>query len=110
MTPPGLAIRPAEWEIVREILDKHVPQREVWAFGSRVAPTSKPFSDLDLTILGEQPLTLSLLGELSDAFTASDLPFKVDIVDWATASATFRKIIMDGHVVLQAGSGGPSWS
>lgn len=26
-------------------------------------------------------------------FVESDLPIKVDVVDWATASATFRKII-----------------
>jgi predicted nucleotidyltransferase len=53
MKPPALTVTPAEWEIVRSLLSRHVPDREVWAFGSRAKATAKPFSDLDLVILGE---------------------------------------------------------
>jgi type I restriction enzyme S subunit len=101
MKPPGIHIRPGEWEIVRGLLDRHVPCREVWAFGSRAKGTAKPFSDLDLVILGIQPLTLSTLAELADDFSESDLPFKVDIVDWATTGERFRKVIEAERVVLQ---------
>jgi type I restriction enzyme S subunit len=81
MATPGIDLRPGEWEIIREILRRHVPDREVWAFGSRANQTAKKFSDLDLAILGDQPLTLSTLAELADDFSESDLPFKVDILD-----------------------------
>jgi len=101
MKPPGIDIRPGEWEIVRALLERHVPCREVWAFGSRAKWTAKPFSDLDLAILGSQPLTLSTMAELADEFSESDLPFKVDIVDWATTGERFRKVIEDERVVLQ---------
>jgi type I restriction enzyme S subunit len=97
---PGIEIGPAEWEIVRGILDRHVPAREVWAFGSRAKAAAKPFSDLDLAILGDKPLTLSTLAELADDFSESDLPFKVDIVDWATTGERFRKVIEGERVVL----------
>jgi type I restriction enzyme S subunit len=30
---------------------------------------------------------------LADAFSASDLPWKVDLVDWVRASESFRRII-----------------
>ena len=36
-----------------------MPNRKVWAFGSRATGTTKPFSDLDLAILGDQPLCLA---------------------------------------------------
>jgi predicted nucleotidyltransferase len=96
-----LELRPGELELVRGILQRHVPEREVWAFGSRVQGNAKPFSDLDLAVLGEQPLELSMQAELAEEFSESDLPFKVDIVDWATTSERFRQIIRKEYVVLQ---------
>jgi type I restriction enzyme S subunit len=38
---------------------------------------------------------------LRDDFTESDLPFKVDVVDWATTSDSFRRIIARNKVVVQ---------
>ena len=103
MKPPALDLRPGEWEIVRDLLRRHVPGREVGAFGSRVKGTAKPYSDLDLAILGDQPLPLSARSDLAEAFTESDLPFKVDLVDWATTGARFRKVIEGERVVVLAG-------
>jgi predicted nucleotidyltransferase len=85
----------------RGLLERHVPGRELWAFGSRVNGTAKPYSDLDLVILGSEPLSLSTLADLADGFSESDLPFKVDLVDWATTGERFRKMIEGGRVVLQ---------
>ena len=86
---------------VLEILDAHVPDCEVWVFGSRAAGRAKEFSDLDLAIVGEEPLSATTLADLKDSFTESDLPFKVDIVDWADTSQSFRNIITGQHVVLK---------
>lgn len=99
--PPRIDIRPDHWEIVRGILQKHVPQNEVWAFGSRAKWTAKPYSDLDLAVITNQPLPLQISANLSDDFSESDLPWKVDVVDWATTRASFRKIIERDKVVVQ---------
>ena len=96
-----LDIRPDHLKIVEEILEKHVPDREVWAFGSRVNGTAKATSDLDLVVIGENPLDFQTLGALRDAFSESNLPYKVDVVDWATISETFREIIWKEKVVIQ---------
>ena len=40
---------------------------------------------------------------LAEAFAESDLPWKVDIVDWATTSESFRKIIQQHRVVVATG-------
>jgi type I restriction enzyme, S subunit len=100
---PLIDIRPDHWKIVRNILRKHVPQYEVWAFGSRATWKAKEFSDLDLAIITDQPLSLDVSASLNDDFSESDLPWKVDVVDWATTSASFRKIMERDKMVVQEG-------
>ena len=97
-----LTITAAELEIVRSILARLVPDREVRAFGSRVTGTMKKFSDLDLAVMGEVPLPASLLADLEEGFRESDLPFKVDVVDWAATQENFRRIIERDYVVVQS--------
>jgi type I restriction enzyme, S subunit len=100
---PAIDIRPEHWHIVRDILQKHVPHHTVWAFGSRAQWRAKPYSDLDLVIITEQPMSLALSAALTDDFSESDLPWKVDVVDWATTSEAFRRIIEAGKVVVWEG-------
>ena len=96
-----LDLRPDYLAIVQEILRRHVPDREVWAFGSRVRGTARDASDLDLCIRGDESMGFERLGRLRDAFSASVLPFRVDVVDWATTAETFRGIIEKGRVVVK---------
>ena len=98
---PNIDIRPDHWDIVRDILQKHVPHYAVWAFGSRAKWTAKQYSDLDLAIITDQPLSLDTSASLADDFSESDLPWKVDIVDWAATSESFRKVIELDKVVVQ---------
>ena len=97
---PNLDLRPDHMDIVRDVLRRHVPDRKVLAFGSRVTWTAKHYSDLDLAVLGDEPLPLDLTSALAESFDDSDLPFKVDVVDWASTSKSFRKVIKTSCVVL----------
>jgi len=103
---PAIDMHPKQWQIVRDILQKHVPQYPVWAFGSRAKWNAKPYSDLDLAIITDHPLPLSTLAALADGFSESNLPWRVDIVDWATTSTSFREVIAQDNVVVQAGACG----
>ena len=100
-TMPRIDISPAQWAIIRGILQNHVPQYAVWAFGSRATGNAKKFSDLDLAVITDNPMSLSISADLAEAFSESDLPFKVDVVDWATTSAVFRGIIERNKIVVQ---------
>jgi|GEM_PF-252024 len=100
-TLANIDISPEQWHIVSAILQKHIPDKTVWAFGSRVTHTAKPYSDLDLAIISDSELSISLLAALEHDFTESDLPFKVDIVDWAATSPGFQAIIKNRHAVLK---------
>lgn len=101
---PCIDVTPEQWKIVRDILRMHVPRWPVWAFGSRATGKAKPYSDLDLAVIKGEPMSLSEGSALAEAFSESDLPWKVDVVDWATTSPTFRRIIERHRVVLQDGS------
>ena len=98
---PALRVRPDEWRIVSDILRKHIPDLEVRAFGSRVKGTVKPYSDLDLAVMADRPLISAVRAALADDFSESDLPWKVDVVDWATTAESFRRIIERDGIVVQ---------
>lgn len=98
---PNIAISDAEWSIVSNILQKYLSQYSVWAFGSRVRHTHKPFSDLDIVVVNDEPLSIATMAELSEAFSESDLPWKVDVVDWASISEGFRNSILADKELLQ---------
>lgn len=97
---PNIELNPSDWATVAAVLQQHLPDKTVWAFGSRARFAAKPYSDLDLAVIGDQPLTLSQLAALEHDFSESVLPFKVDIVDWATTEEFFRDIIRQSHTVV----------
>lgn len=75
---------------VKAVLDAVAPGVEVSVFGSRVTGRAKKHSDLDLALQAAQPMEWRHLARLREAFEESDLPFRVDVVDWAACSAQFK--------------------
>ena len=96
-----LDISDEDLKIVKEILQKYLPDCEVRAFGSRVKKTARKNSDLDLAVVGKEKLSLSLRTQLQEAFEESVLPFRVDVVDWNSISDEFRRIIEGQYEVIQ---------
>jgi predicted nucleotidyltransferase len=94
-------------EIVKTLLRRHVPVAEVWAYGSRVTGAGHEASDLDLVIRNTAALTEETPGlfDLKEAFIESDLPIRVDVMDWARTPESFHREIERAHVVVQ-GKGG----
>jgi predicted nucleotidyltransferase len=70
-----------ELALVQSILATWLPMHEVRMFGSRARGTPKPYSDLDLVIMGETPIPMSTLGQLKEAFANNELPWRVDGID-----------------------------
>lgn len=86
---------------VRSVLKKHVPQYTVWLFGSRATSTIKPYSDIDLVIISDQSVSSNAICLMTLEFAESDLPYKVDLVDWSTLDDEFKKIIRNRYEVIQ---------
>jgi len=84
---------------VKAILSDFVPDCVVWAFGSRCNGTARKFSDLDLCVCGKEKLDWKLLANLKDALMESDLPFRVDVLDYRSMPEQFRENISKGEVI-----------
>lgn len=94
-------LKPKHLKIVCEIFARHLSGREVQLFGSRANGTAKPHSDIDLVIMGDELLPVTTMRILRDAFDDSDLPFQVDLVEWAGTSEEFRKVILNTSIPLE---------
>ena len=77
-----------EFCIIKDIL-KDIS--EVYLFGSRVTGKSKKFSDLDVCL--KKDISDYDYEILKEKFENSDLPFKIDLVEYKRASDSFKKII-----------------
>ena len=87
--------------LVLDILRAHLPRRtKTWVFGSRATGRARPYSDLDLAIDAGRRLTLDEIAELAEAFMDSDLPYKVDLVDWHDIDDRWRQTIAGESVAL----------
>jgi predicted nucleotidyltransferase len=85
---------------VKKVFSEHVPNYEVIVFGSRVSGPVKQYSDLDIAIRGAKPVPIRVMAMLKTAFSESNLPFKVDVLDWHDISDSFRNVISHKCVTL----------
>ena len=95
-------IAPQHLEIIKGILKKHIPDCQVRIFGSRINGAAKKYSDLDLVIIGKTKVPKKIIYLLREDFQESDLPFRVEIMDWQAISEDFRKIIQKQYEVIQS--------
>jgi len=91
-----------ELDIVFNIIKKYASDCDVFAFGSRYKCTPKNYSDLDLAfaLANGQRLGIKRTGQLEEAFSESELPYRVDVVDYNAVSPEFRAIIDRGNEVI----------
>lgn len=104
-----LDLRPEWLETVRRLLALHLPDAEVWAYGSRLNGAAHEGSDLDLVVRNPADLNkpFQKLAGLREALAESDLPILVDVLDWARIPESFRReISRGGTVVVQSGKEG----
>lgn len=106
MTPETVrSIPPENLPLVKALLRQFVPQAEVWAYGSRVNGRAHAASDLDLVLRNPKDLSQKQpdIDELKAAFSESNLPFIVDVLDWARIPESFHREIEKNHEVVQEG-------
>ncbi|MFI3300141.1 MAG: nucleotidyltransferase domain-containing protein [Candidatus Gastranaerophilales bacterium] len=89
-----------EYELIINLLKKHLPNTIVWAYGSRVKSTSTKYSDLDLVAFSDKSQNLAI-GELKEAFEESNLAFRVDLFVWDNLPGQFKENIKKEYYALQ---------
>ena len=78
--------------IIRQIQSLS-PGVKIRIFGSRASGTHKKYSDLDLALIGPSKMEPKVLGQLHAIFAVSDIPYKIDLVDYTAVDDEFKKII-----------------
>ena len=87
--------RKVELEIKKIIFQFLDPKKyKVFIFGSRAKGKARKYSDYDIGILGKRPLPSYLKVLIEEALEESNLPFKVDIVDFSNVSEDFKKVAL----------------
>ena len=88
-----------QYALVRNILCSQLKTHKVYVFGSRAVNNARKFSDLDLCIDGEL-LNMEKIATLKDAFSESDLPYFVDVVQKLQLSDAFYQSIKKDFVLF----------
>jgi predicted nucleotidyltransferase len=97
-----ICVSESEMKIISDILRSHISNGEVRAFGSRYKWTSKDYSDLDLAVAqyDKKSMPVMKLAEIREAFEESELPYRVDVLDYWRISNEFREVIDNGYEVI----------
>lgn len=98
-----LYLEPRHRTMLENLLDKHLPNVEVWAYGSRINGRAHPGSDLDLVLRAPElkEIPTAQLAEFEEALRESNIPILVEARDWARLPESFHKQIQKDHIVLR---------
>ena len=84
--------------ILNLILAKYLPNKKVWAYGSRVKNTATERSDLDCVVF---EANIAEIYFAQEALDNSQIPFMVKLLSWEEIPEEFKKNIMQKYFVLQ---------
>lgn len=90
--------------IIKNILKKYCSNCEVRVFGSRITNKFKKFSDIDIALVSKTKIDLATLSLIKSDFEESNLPYRVDILDWNMITPEFQKIIEKKYEILNLNS------
>ena len=76
-------------------LQHHLPAGyKAFIFGSRAQGTSRSYSDVDLGILGKDKLPTSKIASIKNELEDTNLPYRVDLIDFTTVTDKFKNSAM----------------
>ncbi len=83
-------------EKIKETIFKYFPpeEYEVFLFGSRAAGNNRKWSDYDIGILGKGKIPYQILTKAENELEDSDIPYRVDIIDFTQVSDKFKSIAL----------------
>ncbi|MCY3793236.1 MAG: restriction endonuclease subunit S [Gammaproteobacteria bacterium] len=97
-----LHLQPRHRRMLESLLQEHLPEVEVWAYGSRVTGRSHEGSDLDLVLRGPGlgKIPVGQLADFEEAVRESNIPFLVEARDWARLPERFHSEIQSRYVTF----------
>jgi predicted nucleotidyltransferase len=87
-----LEIEDEQRQLLLKLIQDHLPDVKIWAYGSRTDGTARPSSDLDLVVFS-RPDQESTVNSLREALEESNLTFRVDLMIWDEMPVAFQQRI-----------------
>lgn len=87
---------------IKKILWQHLDKTrdKAFIFGSWAIGDNRKFSDIDIGIESKKSLPAGMIGRLQAAFEVSDLPYRVDVVDFNIAGKQFVQVAKNKIIKL----------
>lgn len=81
---------------IRQIIRRHVPDKnyKIFLFGSRAGGFARRFSDFDIGISGKTRVPARQFNQIQSDLEDSDLPYKVEVVDFAGVDESFKDLAL----------------
>lgn len=95
-----IAVSVSHLDYILKQLKLYLPEAAVWAFGSSIKGSNRPSSDLDLAVLCDKETALKQLPKLNDVFVESDIPFKIQLLDFNRLPFNMQENIKKQYVVI----------
>ncbi len=87
-------------DILKSIISHYIPDCEVRIFGSRTRSNCKKYSDIDIVALNNTPLEEKAKRDMMESFDESDIPYRVDFVEWTDLDEQFRAGILKDSILI----------
>lgn len=75
------------------------PEAKIYLFGSRATGTYTRGSDIDIALDMGQKIDFVAVGELREVLNATNIPQKIDVVDFHSVPKDMQQEIMEDKVV-----------
>lgn len=86
-------------EKIIAIINALVPEASIYLFGSRARGTYQHGSDIDIALEAQKPISSFITGEIMSIFEASNLLYKIQIVDINSVSEKMRENILRDKII-----------
>ncbi|QQR48876.1 nucleotidyltransferase domain-containing protein [bacterium] len=95
-------LKPEYQKKIIAILSALFPDAKIYLFGSRARGTNQEFSDIDIALDAGKKLRRADVGEARDMLGESNIPYKIDLVDFQDISEAMRKFILQEGVLWKS--------
>ena len=81
------------------IISALVPDATIYLFGSRARETQSKWSDIDIALDSGHPISRFVLGEIMSIFEASNILFKIQVVDINSVNDAMKISILRDRIL-----------
>lgn len=81
---------------IQKIIRRSLPDKNfrIFLFGSRAGGFARHFSDFDIGIAGQTRVPTKQLNQIQSDLEDSDIPYKVEVVDFIDAEDSFKNLAL----------------